>query len=1115
MVSRHPPVRVITATAIFDGHDVSINIIRRKLQDRGVEVIHLGHNRGVDELVNAALQEDVDAVCISSYQGGHIEYFEYLLKQLKLQAAGHILVFAGGGGTISEEDAGRLMKAGVRSVYTSKNSLHLGLDGIADEIVECCLSKKILPAAPTGKNYELAKRLTECQNNAKTSFTRAKLKTKVIGVTGTGGAGKSTLIDDVLSVLLNNSELNIACIAIDPSRQKTGGALLGDRIRINSACHSRLYFRSIATRQENTSITPVLNNFLHIMDEYSFDLIVVETSGIGQSDKQIYDYVDHAVYVMTSDYGAPGQLEKISMLDYADSIVLNKYDHQGSKDALKAIKKQWRSNHQSLSGQLLEEPVFPVRANYFEDPGLHEYVIYLCAELFPELSFSIDSYKSHKGFNYDFDKVIPSARQNYLGEISKHARLLKKYNQQQCDSVEKIQHIYEALAILEEEKEYHVFNDEDQSDNRDNDLVKELKKLLHKESLKVDSLSSELLEQWEDKRKSMLADYSVYTLRNKTLKHTNYVTSLSDNKISVISPADYSSWKDQLKFLLNENVPGSFPYTSGVYPYRNTEEDPARMFAGEGAPEDTNRRFFLLKNEQKSIRLSTAFDPLVLYAKDPQSKPDIYGCIGMSGVSISTLDDMKKLYSGIDLCDDNTSVSMTINGPASILMAFFLLTAIDQQVELYLKEKGVWDEVQLKIGEIFKDSIQPCYSGELPEGHNRLGLGLLGVDSSQLIEPEVYRKISDDCCKKLRGTLQADILKEEQAQNECIYSLEFSLKLMADIQKYFIRHNVKNFYSVSVSGYHIAEAGANPVTQLAFTLANGFTLLEYYLSQGMDIDEFASQFSFFFSNGMDAEYAVIGRVARRIWARALKYEYKASERSQKLKYHIQTSGRSLQAQDIQLNDIRTCLQALYAVYDNCNSLHTNAYDEAVTTPTDESARRALAIQLIINRELGLNVNQNPLQGSFLINELTDLVEQAVYDEFDRLSERGGVIGAMEYFYQRNKIQEESAYAENLKQSGDTAIIGVNQFVKDENNGTGFVSKFIHSSSDQKNQQIKSCKEFKKAHESTSEMVLKELSETVVSGENSFEAIIKACRSCSLQQISDTLVSIGGQYRRLL
>ncbi|MFK5894330.1 MAG: methylmalonyl-CoA mutase family protein [Pseudomonadota bacterium] len=1093
------PIRVITASAIFDGHDAGINIVRRLLQDRGAEVIHLGHNRSVEEIVKAALEEDVNAICISSYQGGHIEYFKYLVEQLKLQHAQNILIFAGGGGTISEVEVEALQAAGVRKVYTTINSSDLGLDGIGDEIVSICnqvSSTKLKKNSDFNANYLLAKKISLIQNNKLTvnKVNAGCDQAKVIGITGTGGAGKSTLIDEILKTLIQlnndngkNNKIKIACIAIDPSRKKTGGALLGDRIHINSASNENVFFRSLSTGENNTEINPLLESIIIELKNNDFGLIMIETSGIGQGGNEICQYVDHSVYVMNADYGAPGQLEKISMLDYADSVVLNKADHKGSEDAFYAICHQWKVNHTVEYENDKFIPVFSICASFFNDQGLFEYINYFLNEL------GIKCRQLKKTLFSQNKKIVPDDRQAYLSDISKAAKKIKKYQLSQCEYLKQYQYLYETLKLLDDKYHSAVFSVFTIDELESNPQLSYIKKQINSILCKIDEHSRKLLtESW-----SKAGDVTRY---KKTLSHT---------EVPLISLHKYSGWNDQLNFLQNENVPGEYPFTAGVYKLRSDKEDPTRMFAGEGTPEDTNRRFFLLKEGQKSIRLSTAFDPLVLYAKDPQSKLDSYGCIGMSGVSIACLDDMKKLYSGIDLCADKTSVSMTINGPASILMAYFLNTAIDQQIEIYLKQQGDWEEL---VRSLKKSNIsQPEYQGELPKDHNLLGLGLLGVDTQKIIPLETYNKISQKCGEKLRGTLQADIFKEEQAQNECLYSLEFSLLLMSDLQKYFIQNNIKHFYSVSISGYHIAEAGANPVTQLAFTLANGFTLLEYYISQGMKVDEFCSQFSFFFSNGMDAEYAVIGRVARRIWATALKNIYSANLSSQKLKYHIQTSGRSLQAQDIELNDIRTSLQALYAINDNCNSLHTNAYDEAVTTPTDESVRRALAIQLIINRELGVSANQNPLQGSFIITELTDMLEQAVYDEFDRISNRGGVIGAMEYFYQRNKIQEESLYAENLRQSAELPIIGVNQFVN--NDPVKIKTKFIHSTATQKQQQIDSINQYKLKHKQQSSIQLELMKKTILAEGNSFQAILKASRLCSLQQISDVLKEVGGEYRR--
>lgn len=1097
----HWPLRIVTAAAIFDGHDAAINIIRRLLQDRGAEVIHLGHNRSVDDIVQTALQEDADAIAVSSYQGGHNEFFHFLLHQLNVHHADSIQVFGGGGGTISHQESCQLQKAGVIKIYSSDDGRSMGLNGMADDLIKRCFSrreKKTPPSVVTPKSlshYDLAQIISWLERQQQTNPECHPTACKVVGITGTGGSGKSTLIDELLQHLLKYTEFKakpykIALLAIDPSRQKTGGALLGDRIRINAQPHPRLYIRSMATRQANVSVNPALPAIIQLLKQQEFNLILVETAGIGQSDASITHIVDETIYVMTRDYGAPSQLEKIEMLDCADFVVLNKYEQQGSEDALREIKKQWCRNHLKFDHSQ-PVPVYPMVASRFDDHGLN----FFMAEFAKQLDLTTIPTLSPPQ-NLTPSPLIPTQRIQYLAEISRLGQHTKHQIQHQKCSAKKCQSFYITLQ---------AFHDPD---------LPELCQPYTPEQLEENQPNAQLRQAY-NQHLSLLTAETMTQLQSwlgQSCDPKPHFESISHLNIPLIAKPQDTSWETLVDFLLNENLPGQFPYTAGVFPYRHDTETPTRMFAGEGTPEDTNRRFFYLRNDQRSIRLSTAFDPITLYGKDPDSQPDIYGCIGMSGVSISNLDDMKKCYSGIDLNDPHTSVSMTINGPAPIAMAWLLNTAIDQRIEKYLRTLGNWQQAKKTIQHCFKDQAQPTYHGPLPPNHDGLGLGLLGISGNQLVNTETYEKIASDTRKVIRGTLQADILKEEIAQNECLFSLDFGLRLMADIQHYFIQHQINHFYGVSVSGYHIAEAGANPITQLALTLANGFTLIEYYLAQGMSINNFASQFSFFFSNGMDPEYAVIGRVARRIWARALRDYYQANEKSQKLKYHIQTSGRSLHAQDINFNDIRTTIQAQYAINDNCNSLHTNAYDEAVTTPTEESVRRALAIQLILQNEAGLNKNQNPLQGAYIINDLTHQVEAAVYQEFERLSKRGGVLGALETHYQRAKIQDESMYYEQCKQNGTLPITGVNTFINPASTLSP-AAHLVRCSEPQKQHQIQSIQQFKYYHRHTMQSSLNRLNQAIQKGENSFEAIMDAVQDCSLEQMTSALKNSGGQFRR--
>ncbi len=1136
------PIRMVTATVLFDGHDAAINIIRRLLQQKGCELIHLGHNRSVKEIVQAAIQEDADAIAISSYQGSHLSFFKYLLHELKKHKATDIQVFAGGGGTISDKEARLLEHKGINQIYTSNDTRNLSLDQLGDDIVSRCLEhKKKTPKnqyLSENKNsqltyYQLGKMLSLIEKGqvkvSKTVHNQSSLSINpgikktphsfVMGITGTGGSGKSTLIDEIIHYFLSltKKDYHIALLAIDPTRQKTGGALLGDRIRINSQPHPRLFIRSLATRKANISLTPQLNPIIALLKNQSFNLIIIETSGVGQSDASIIPFCDQSVYVMTSDYGAPGQLEKLEMLDRADFIVLNKFDQRGSEDALKEIKKQ------CLRNKIIKTsiPVFPMISSHFNELGVQQF-LQTISEVILDSNEIVKKKKLHLK-NFDYEKrqnsssLIPISRENYLAKIVQQAQALNNHNSQQCHYAKKAEHYSQSLKLLGVKipKKLNLFTLKNNKHPIDNTIT-HLKEAYNTNIKALSAESKQLLFNWPLQKNNYQQTLNHYTIGHHQLIQNNFYCSPSQLDLPVIALPKESNWSEQLSFLLKENLPGFFPYTAGVYPYHNKTEEPTRLFAGEGTPENTNQRFFLLIKDKKSIRLSTAFDPITLYGKDPSKKKDIYGCIGMSGVSIATLDDMKILYSGIDLNDPKTSVSMTINGPAAILMAWFINTAIDQRIEKYLHQHNLWPPIEKKIKKIKHRQ----YQGELPKQHNGLGLGLLGVSGKQFISKKLYKRLSSETLNTIRGTLQADILKEEIAQNECLFSLEFGLQLMADMQYYFIQHKVSHFYPVSVSGYHIAEAGANPVTQLAFTLANGFTLVEYYLARGMAIDQFAAHMSFFFSNGMDSEYAVIGRVARRIWARAMRDYYQANSNSQKLKYHIQTSGRSLHAQEIELNDIRTTLQAQYALNDNCNSLHTNAYDEAVTTPTAASVRRALAIQLIIQQELGLNQNQNPLQGSFMIHELTDKVEAAVYQEFEQLSRRGGVLSAIETFYQRGKIQDESLYYEHQKKSGQLAIIGVNTFIRpkqeiESHSNKKHTDKITRSSAQQKQQQLKALNFFKNNHKSTVKKALLKLNNAIKNNKNSFSVLVDIAPECTLQQMTDVLAQSGGQFRRKL
>lgn len=1107
----HNKIRVVTAASLFDGHDAAINIMRRILQSSGCEVIHLGHNRSVKEIVTCAIQEDVQAIAITSYQGGHMEFFKYIYDMLEENGCGHIKVFGGGGGTILPSEVEELHAYGISRIYTPDDGRHMGLQGMINDMLEKCdfptgqTIQSDLSQLASKNSRDLGQLISAVENNTGKVNTLLEgldenaMATPVLGITGTGGAGKSTLVDEFIRRFLDDfQDKKMAVISVDPSKRKTGGALLGDRIRMNALNADRVYMRSLATRQSNLALSKHIKEVTTLLKAAQFDLIILETSGIGQSDSEVVDYADLSLYVMTPEYGAASQLEKIDMLDYADIVAVNKFDKRGALDALRDVKKQYQRNKQLWDKDLDSLPVFGTVASQFGDKGMDNLFVTLIEGLNDKAGLSWTSKLEKSEQLSDKKYIIPPHRVRYLSEISETVRGYNQKVEQQAVVADKLYSIQNTLSLLE-----------------DDSISETLKETYQGLEEQLDKENVRLLEGWEEKRKAYKQDEFIFKVRTKELRIKTFSESLSHTKVPKVALPSYKSWGDILKWSLQENVAGEFPFTAGVFPFKREGEDPTRMFAGEGNPERTNKRFHYLSYGQPAARLSTAFDSVTLYGQNPDKRPDIYGKVGNSGVNVSTLDDAKKLYSGFNLADPKTSVSMTINGPASAVTAFFMNAAIDQQCEIYIKENGLEKEVKQKIEAIYQtkgDSI-PQYDGELPKGHNGLGLMLLGVTGDQVLGKDVYNEIKKQTLKAVRGTVQADILKEDQAQNTCIFSTDFSLRLMGDMQAYFIDKGVRNFYSVSVSGYHIAEAGANPITQLAFTLANGFTFVEYYLSRGMNINDFAPNFSFFFSNGIDPEYAVIGRVARKIWAKAMKLKYNADERSQKLKYHIQTSGRSLHAQEIGFNDIRTTLQALYAIYDNCNSLHTNAFDEAITTPTEDSVRRAVAIQLIINRELGLAKNENPLQGAFIIEELTDLVEGAVMTEFDRITERGGVLGSMETMYQRTKIQEESLYYEHLKHSGEYPIVGVNTFLSDEGSPTVIPDEVIRSTNEEKDNQISNLLAQHSRNQEEAEQAIQKLKTVAVHNENLFDCLMDAVKVCSLGQVTEALFEVGGQYRR--
>jgi methylmalonyl-CoA mutase len=1112
-------IRIVTAAALFDGHDAAINIMRRIMQSSGAEVIHLGHDRSVQEVVNCAIQEDANAIAITSYQGGHVEYFKYMYDLLKERGCGHIKIFGGGGGVILPTEIEELHKYGITRIYSPDDGRELGLQGMINDVLR-------QSDFPTGINLNgevghikdrdyksIARLISAAENHSEESAAMLKKvnemstasKVPVLGITGTGGAGKSSLVDELVRrFLIDFPEKQIGIISVDPSKRKTGGALLGDRIRMNSIRNERVFMRSMATRQSNLALSKHVQDAVNILKASQFDLVILETAGIGQSDTEITDHSDICLYVMTPEYGAASQLEKIDMLEFADIIALNKFDKRGALDAIRDVKKQYKRNKNLWDIDDEQLPVYGSIASQFNDPGMNRLYKAVMDKIVEKTganlksTFVITNEMSEKIY------IIPPARTRYLSEISENNRTYDKKARQQSEIAEKLYGIRKTINTIKESK----IADKDR-------LIKSLEEEYANIELNLDGQNKKLLETWGQRKKQYQDEYFIFKVRDKEIKIKTHYESLSHTQVPKIAVPRYNAWGDILQWNLQENFPGEFPYTAGIYPFKREGEDPTRMFAGEGGPERTNKRFHYVSKGLPAARLSTAFDSVTLYGNDPDHRPDIYGKIGNSGVSVCCLDDAKKLYSGFNLADPKTSVSMTINGPAAIIAAFFMNTAIDQQCELYIKVNGLEKEVEKKIDEIYKAKgvARPTYNGPLPDGNDGLGLMLLGVTGDQVLPKDVYEKIKAQTLSQVRGTVQADILKEDQAQNTCIFSTEFSLRVMGDVQQYFIDNNVRNFYSVSISGYHIAEAGANPISQLAFTLSNGFTFVEYYLSRGMHIDSFAPNLSFFFSNGIDPEYSVIGRVARRIWAKAMKHKYGANERSQMLKYHIQTSGRSLHAQEIDFNDIRTTLQALYAIYDNCNSLHTNAYDEAITTPTEESVRRAMAIQLIINRELGLAKNENPLQGSFIIEELTELVEEAVLSEFDRISERGGVLGAMETMYQRGKIQEESLYYEMLKHTGEYPIIGVNTFLSSKGSPTIIPQEVIRSTTEEKEFQISTVQNLWKASGDKGKQMLHDIQQVAIQNGNLFNSLMEVVKYCSLGQITKALFEVGGQYRR--
>lgn len=1071
-VKSKSPVRFVTASSLFDGHDVSVNIMRRILQAQGAEVIHLGHNRSVEEVVNAAIQEDAHGVAVSSYQGGHVEYFKYMYDLLNEKGAPHIKIWGGGGGVILPAELKDLHAYGVAGLFSPEDGRRLGLDGMVAKMINNSDKPlpeddviNLIPEVTTENVPTLAKLITYAENGANEAFLekarQASKHTPVLGITGTGGAGKSSLTDELIRRFLSEfPDKKIAILSIDPTKQKTGGALLGDRIRMNAIFDQRIYMRSLATRDSRTELSHAIRDVLDVVKVAGFDLIIIETSGIGQGDNEITTISDVAMYVMTSEFGAPTQLEKIDMIDYADLIVINKFERKGSEDALRQVQKQYQRSHMRFDEPIDHMPVYGTIASQFNDKGTNALFAALIRTFNEKMD--LDWQTSYEEFvkTQKQNVIIPNDRRYYLREISDTVRNYHKTAAEQVDIARRLFTLHGSIEAVK-------------ANGGDEATIQVLEQLAFQTEEQLTAESRTILRNWEQLKTDYSGDEYVTKVRDKEIRTILRTESLSGTKIPKVALPKYKDYGEILNFVYRENVPGQFPFTAGVFPFKREGEDPKRQFAGEGTPERTNRRFHYVSKDDDAKRLSTAFDSVTLYGEDPADRPDIYGKVGESGVSICTLDDMKKLYDGFDLCAPSTSVSMTINGPAPIILAMFMNAAIDQQVQKREEELG------------------------------------------RTLTVEEFMETKEHTLNVVRGTVQADILKEDQGQNTCIFSTEFALRMMGDIQQYFIDHKVRNYYSVSISGYHIAEAGANPISQLAFTLANGFTYVEYYLSRGMHIDDFAPNLSFFFSNGLDPEYTVIGRVARRIWATAMRNKYGANERSQKLKYHVQTSGRSLHAQEINFNDIRTTLQALMALQDNCNSLHTNAYDEAITTPTEGSVRRAMAIQMIITKEYGLAKNENPLQGSFIIEELTDLVEQAVLEEFDRINDRGGVLGAMETQYQRGKIQEESMLYEHLKHSGELPIIGVNTYLNpnEESDESIDSMEVARATKEEKELQLKNLRTFQEKHRNEAEEQLKKLKHVAKTNGNIFEQLMETVRYASLGQITNALYEVGGQYRR--
>jgi methylmalonyl-CoA mutase len=1129
-------VRIVTAASLFDGHDAAINIMRRIIQSTGVEVIHLGHDRSAEEVVNTAIQEDANSIALTSYQGGHNEYFKYIYDLLQEKGAGHIKIFGGGGGVILPEEIQDLMDYGITRIYSPDDGRSLGLQGMINDLVQqsdfpvgdtlngeidqltAKVDTAIARVISAAENFpEVAKEtLDTIHTMNKNSLT------PVLGITGTGGSGKSSLVDELVRrFLVDFPEKTIGLISVDPSKRKTGGALLGDRIRMNAINSDRVYMRSLATRQSNLALSKYVNEAVEVLKAAQYDLIILETSGIGQSDTEIIEHSDVSLYVMTPEFGAATQLEKIDMLDFADLVAINKFDKRGSLDALRDVKKQYMRNHNLWHTPQEDLPVYGTIASQFNDPGMNTLYKKIMEKVNDvneadlKSTFEISKEMSEKIF------VIPPARTRYLSEIAESNRGYDAFAKAQQETAQRLYGIYKTIESIagvapsldKSGIDASVSSAENYKEEGDKDLVKLLLAQFDRVKMDLDPYNWEVITGWDEKVNRYKSPVYSFHVRGKEIRIDTHTTSLSHSQIPKVALPKYEAWGDILRWCLQENVPGEFPYTAGLYPFKRTGEDPTRMFAGEGGPERTNKRFHYVSLGTSAKRLSTAFDSVTLYGNDPGLRPDIYGKIGNAGVSICCLDDAKKLYSGFDLSHAMTSVSMTINGPAPMLLGFFMNAAFDQNCEKYIKANDLEKEVAETIDALYKGKVRPQYQGELPEGNDGLGLMLLGVTGDQVLPADVYATIKAETLHQVRGTVQADILKEDQAQNTCIFSTEFALRLMGDVQEYFIEKQVRNFYSVSISGYHIAEAGASPITQLALTLANGFTYVEYYLSRGMDINKFGPNLSFFFSNGIDPEYAVIGRVARKIWAKAMKLKYNADARAQMLKYHIQTSGRSLQAQESDFNDIRTTFLALFAINDNWNSLHTNAYDEAITTPTEECVLRAMAIQLIINKELGLTKNENPIQGAFIIEELTDLVEEAVLLEFDRITERGGVLGAMETMYQRSKIQEESLYYETLKHNGEFPIIGVNTFLSSKGSPTVRPAEVIRATEEEKQYQITMLDHLQNAKADTINAEIVKIQDAAVNNENIFEHLMEATKVCSLGQITKALFEVGGQYRR--